>query len=177
MEFIPEEGGRQERVKTSVQQLKLRVGEIRTNRREARVVHQYITPRPLIVGEDITWVNKWLSRPPALHISDNVNGSQQPEGETAHTHHIRQRPGKTERQQQHQGATKTAAQCKRGRENTESLSPVLQINHTPGSRASPTNRGTLCWTGRQHLQRILGTCPVEMCQPVMSLSAPKCNNV
>lgn len=168
MEFIPEEEeGRQERVKI-LQQLKLRVGGIRS-----KTNHQYITLRPLSVGKDSTWVNKWLSSPPALHISDNVNAPQQQEGETAHTQHIRQRPAKTERQPQHLGVTKTVAQCERGCKNTESLSPGLQINHSPG----PTNCRTLCWTGLQHLQRILGTCPMETCQPVMSLSAPKCNNV
>lgn len=69
------------------------------------------------------------------------------------------------------------ARCEQGCKNTESINPVLQINNTQGSRANPANRGTVCWIGLKHQQWILGTCPVEPCQPAMSLSTPKCKNV
>lgn len=176
MEFIPEEDGRQERVKTS--QLKWRVGESRTNRREACVGPQYVTLRPLIVGKDSTWVNKWLSSPPALHISDNVNASQQQEGETAHTHHVGQRPGKTERQQQqqHLGVTKTVAQCKPGCKNTISQSSSADKSRPGISSQSNKLRDTLLgWSTASaadlwHVPR--GDVPARHV-----LSAPKCNYV
>lgn len=51
-------------------------------------------PEAFAVWSYSTWENKWFSSPPALYISDKVNGSQQKEGERAHTRHIRQRPGR-----------------------------------------------------------------------------------